>query len=104
MNPGESNRWPRYRLLVSSGNRKAGPGRCQVKVNIAFRMATFAVEVTLGNSRYSSVENGPSGVIVGRSPLCSGQNGAGLFSMSNEGVDRADIPYLSIGHGRIFCP
>jgi hypothetical protein len=51
--------------LVSEGR----PGRCQVRVNIAFRMATFAVDVTLRNSRYSRIGDGPSGVIVGRSPL-----------------------------------
>jgi hypothetical protein len=51
--------------LVSEGR----PDRCQVKVNIAFHMATCAVDVTLRNSRYSRVGDGPSGVIVGRSPL-----------------------------------
>ena len=67
-------------------------------------MMTFAVDVTLRNSRYSRVGDGPSGVIVGRSPLLLRANGASIFSRSKEGVDRADIPYLSTGHGGIFRP
>jgi hypothetical protein len=45
-----------------------GQVECQVKVNIAFHLATFAVSVTLRNSLYSRVGDGPRGVIVGRSP------------------------------------
>jgi hypothetical protein len=42
-----------FRLSSNSANFKAHSNKQLVKVNIGFRTAAFAVDVTLRNSRYS---------------------------------------------------